>query len=64
MRPFGKAQSKTMRAYAQNGQYHTIVESRVRLTINNMREEPSPTTENNFYVSIQILRKYGHKIKF
>ena len=32
MRPFGEAQSKAMRAYAQSGQYHTIVESRVRLT--------------------------------
>ena len=32
MRPFGKAQSKATRAYAQSGQYHTIVESRVRLT--------------------------------
>ena len=25
MRPFGEAQSKTMRIYAQSGQYHTIV---------------------------------------
>ena len=32
MRPFGEAQSKAMRAYAQSGQYHTIVESHVRLT--------------------------------
>ena len=32
MRPFGEAQSKAMRAYAQSGQYHTIVESRVHLT--------------------------------
>ena len=32
MRPFGETQSKAMRAYAQSGQYHTIVESRVRLT--------------------------------
>ena len=32
MRPFEKAQSKIMRAYAQSGQYHTIMESRVRLT--------------------------------
>ena len=32
MRPFGEAQSKAIRAYAQSGQYHTIVESRVRLT--------------------------------
>ena len=31
-RPFGEAQSKAMRAYAQSGQYHTIVESRVHLT--------------------------------
>ena len=31
-RPFGEAQSKYMRAYTQSGQYHTIVESRVRLT--------------------------------
>ena len=30
---FWEAQSKVMRAYAQSGQYHTIVESRVRLTI-------------------------------
>ena len=29
---FWEAQSKAMRAYAQSGQYHTIVESRVRLT--------------------------------
>ena len=32
MRPFGESQSKAMKAYAQSGQYHTIVESRVRLT--------------------------------
>ena len=32
MRPFGETQSKAMRAYAQSGQYHTIVEGRVRLT--------------------------------
>ena len=32
-RRFGEAQSKTMRAYAQSGQYHTILESRLRLTI-------------------------------
>ena len=32
MRPFGEAESKVMRAYAQSGQYHIIVESRVRLT--------------------------------
>ena len=25
MRPFGEAQSKATKAYAQNGQYHTIV---------------------------------------
>ena len=30
---FWEAQSKPMRAYAQSGQYHTIVESRVRLTV-------------------------------
>ena len=33
MRPFGQVQSKAMRTYAQSGQYHTIVESCVRLTI-------------------------------
>ena len=27
MRPFGEARNKTMRAYAQSGQCHTIVES-------------------------------------
>ena len=32
MRPFEEAQTKAMRAHAQTGQYHTIVESRVRLT--------------------------------
>ena len=32
MRPFGEAQSK-MRVYAQSRQYHTIVESRVRQTL-------------------------------
>ena len=32
MRPFGEAQNKAMRAYAQSGQYHTIVDSRVHLT--------------------------------
>ena len=32
LRHFGEAQSKAMRAIAQSGQYHTIVESRVRLT--------------------------------
>ena len=26
MRPFGETKSKTMRAYAQSGQYHIIVE--------------------------------------
>ena len=31
-RDLGEAQSKATRAYAQSGQYHTIVESRVRLT--------------------------------
>ena len=30
---FWEAQSKAMRAYAQSGQYHTIVESLVRLTL-------------------------------
>ena len=29
---FWKAQNETMRAYTQSGQYHTIVENRVRLT--------------------------------
>ena len=33
LRPFGEVQSKTMRAYAQSGQYHTIVESRVHSNI-------------------------------
>ena len=28
MRLFGEAQSKAMKAYAQSGQYHTIVKSR------------------------------------
>ena len=28
MRPFGEAQSKAVRAYAQSGQYHTIVKVR------------------------------------
>ena len=28
MKRFGESQSKAMRAYAQNGQYRTIVESR------------------------------------
>ena len=32
IRPFGEAQSKAIRAYAQSEQYHIIVESRVRLT--------------------------------
>ena len=32
MRPFGEIQSKAMKAYAQSGQYHTIVESRFPLT--------------------------------
>ena len=32
MRPFGEAQSKAMRAYAQSEQYHIIVKSRVPLT--------------------------------
>ena len=30
---FWETQSKAMRAYAQSGQYHTIVESRVHLTL-------------------------------
>ena len=33
VRPFGEAKSKAMRAHAQSGQYHTIVESRVQLTM-------------------------------
>ena len=33
MRTFGEAESKVMRAYAQSGQYYTIVESRIRLTV-------------------------------
>ena len=36
MRPFGEAQSRATRAYTQSRQYHTIVESRVRLTISNV----------------------------
>ena len=28
MRPFGETKNKAMRAYAQSGQYHTIVEIR------------------------------------
>ena len=28
VRPFGEAQNKNMKAYAQGGQYRTIVESR------------------------------------
>ena len=32
-RPFGEVQSKSMRAYTQSGQYRTIVESRVYLTV-------------------------------
>ena len=31
--PFWEAQSKVTRAYAQSGQYHTIMESRVHLTL-------------------------------
>ena len=38
MRPFGEAQSKATRAYAQSGQYHIIVESRIP----NMVSEPCP----------------------
>ena len=30
---FWEVQSKSMRAYTQSGQYHTIVESHVHLTI-------------------------------
>ena len=33
VRRFGEAQTKAIRAYAQSGQYHIIVESRVRLTV-------------------------------
>ena len=33
MRSFGEVQSKVMRAYSHSGQYHTIVKSRVRLTV-------------------------------
>ena len=32
MRPFKEVQSKATRVYAQSGRYHTMVESRVRLT--------------------------------
>ena len=45
MRPFGEAQSKAMRAYAQSGQYHTIVESRVRLTFPMCRSNLSNVSE-------------------
>ena len=38
LRPFGEIRSIIMRAYAQSGQYHTIVESRV----SNMVSEPCP----------------------
>ena len=31
LRSFGEAQNKVTRAYAQSGQYHTIVETPVRL---------------------------------
>ena len=30
---FWEAQSKAVRTYAQSGQYHTLVESRVRLNL-------------------------------
>ena len=33
MRRSGEAQTKAIRVYALSGQYHIIVESRVRLTI-------------------------------
>ena len=33
IRSFEKVQSKATRAYAQSGQYHIIVESRVHLTM-------------------------------
>ena len=33
MRPSEEAKSKVMKAYAQSGQYHIIVESRVQLTV-------------------------------
>ena len=32
MRSFGEAQSKATSTYGQSGQYHTIVENRVRLS--------------------------------
>ena len=35
-----RRQSKAMRAYAQSGQYHTIVESRVRLTLTTSHSHP------------------------
>ena len=33
MKLFGEARLKAMRAYAQSGQYHTIIEIRIRLTL-------------------------------
>ena len=56
MKPFGEVQSKVMRAYAQSGQYHTIVESRVRLS--NLVSESCPKLSRaNRLVNPQISNK-------
>ena len=49
MRPFGETQSKIMRADAQSRQYHTIVESRVRLTLITSQRGLSLSTKHNLY---------------
>ena len=40
MKPFEEAQSKVIKAYTQSGQYHTITESRVRLTLTTQKKKP------------------------
>ena len=63
MKPFGEAQSKTVRTYAQSGQYHTIVESRVHLTWY-QNPVPSPTSANleNDHGNQRILSLHWHEV--
>ena len=68
MRPFGEAQRKAVRAYAQSRQYHTIVESRVRLTETSVKALLNRTTgrillkRKSDYVKTLIPKKGLNKI--
>ena len=62
MRPFGEAQSKAMRAYTQSGQYHTIMESGVRLTCITFHQEIS-AIEEELKLKDDIIKKQERLIE-